>query len=261
MTDCLRLDGAGYQVDGAILLDQVSFEVHPGQITVIVGPNGAGKSTCLALASGAQRPTSGRVELDGQDLRMWERKALALRRAVVTQQSELAFAFSVLEVVLLGRHPHCHGLPGRSDVERCMDALRRVDMDTRATRSYTTLSGGERQRVQVARSLVQLPDEGSASTWLLDEPSSALDIAYQHRLMKICREEAERSRAVLMVLHDLDLALRHADQLVLLKSGRIHAVGRPEKVLTPDNIQAVYGVQAEVHLGDGERPPHVLVLS
>lgn len=245
----LTLDEATVRIGRATLLDAVSMQVAPGELVVVVGPNGAGKSTALRVLSGELRPGSGRARIGGEALVELSPGALARRRAVVAQRSELAFDFSVLEVVLLGRHPFNGGHTGPLDRRLAHQALGRVHLESFADRRYPSLSGGERQRVQIARSLVQLagrPDETVQRYWLLDEPTSALDLAHQHRLMKLCREYAAHGLGVLVVLHDLNLALRYADRVVLIKEGRVHAQGPAEAVLTPPNLEAVYGVRAEV---------------
>lgn len=260
----LELQGVGLRLGDAEILEDITFSVKPGRCVVILGPNGAGKSSSLAIASGTLAPTLGHAMLDNRPLSEWSKVELARRRAVVTQRSELTFGFVVLDVVLLGRHPFCDGLPGRLDVSIAEAALERVGLHHMAARTYTTLSGGERQRVQIARSLVQLagrgPEDGAQRYWLLDEPTSALDLAHKHSLMRLCREEADRGRGLLMVLHDLDLALRVADEIVLLERGRCRRMGAPTEVLTAATIREVYGVEAAVISATSERPAHVLVM-
>jgi len=246
----LELDRATYRVKRIALVRDVSVRVEPGLVTAIVGPNGAGKSTVVRLLSGELRPAGGEARLDGKDLRRFSHRALAERRAVVAQRSELAFDFAVLDVVLLGRHPFNGGYPSNADRWLALSALERVGLGAFVERGYTSLSGGERQRVQIARSLVQLAGRNDERpvprTWLLDEPTSALDLRHQHRLMALCREHAAAGSGVCVVLHDLNLALRYADRVVLMRAGEVFAAGEVESVLTSKNLQAVYEVDADV---------------
>jgi iron complex transport system ATP-binding protein len=246
----LSLHEVTYRVGASTLVRDVSIDVRPGELVGVVGPNGAGKSTALRLLAGELHPTKGSVGIDGEALDRMPVRERARRRAVVAQQSELAFDFCVVDVVLLGRHPFSGGASVRVDHELAQAALRDVGLASFADRSYLSLSGGERQRVQVARSLVQLagvPGEPERSRyWLLDEPTSALDIAHQHRLLALARDRARRGIGVLAVLHDLNLALRYVDVVVLMDRGRVFARGAPAEVLTPANLGAVYDIQAEV---------------
>jgi iron complex transport system ATP-binding protein len=261
----LVLDGVGLRIGRARLLEDLSLELRPGRVLAMVGPNGAGKSSCLAVASGSTRPSEGTVRLDGRPLSAWSRVELAQRRAVVTQRTELAFAFTALEVVLLGRHPYCGGVPTRRDMALAEAAMQRLGVLHLASRDSSTLSGGERQRVQLARSLAQLAgfdaeENHSSRYWLLDEPTSALDLKHQREVLRLCREEAERGHAVLVVLHDLDLALGYADEVAVLDQGRCRQLGPPLEVLTPELMQSVYDVRAAVRPGAGDTPPHLVVL-
>jgi len=260
----LALKDVGLSIGRARLLEDLSLEIRPGRVLAMLGPNGAGKSSCLGVASGTTRPSEGEVRLDGRPLEAWPRLELARRRSVVTQRTELAFAFTAMEVVLLGRHPFCGGAPSRRDIASAEKAMQRLGVLDLAGRDFGTLSGGERQRVQLARSLAQLEGAGSDSEpqtryWLLDEPTSALDLKHQRTVLGLCREEAERGHGVLIVLHDLDLALAHADEVALLDRGRCRSLGPPLEVLTAETMQSVYGVRAAVRPADGDVPPHVVV--
>lgn len=265
----LTLEQASFRIGRATLVDDASIAVTPGRLTAVVGPNGAGKSTTLRLLSGEVAPTKGAARLDGEPLAALTPRALARRRAVVAQRSELAFDFRVVDVVLLGRHPFNGGYPGRFDRRLAEQALFAVGLDAFAERRYLSLSGGERQRVQIARSLVQLEGEAvgrdlatgdaPARYWLLDEPTSALDLRHQHRLMAQCRDRVSDGVGVLVVLHDLNLALRYADDVVLMSAGRVHAQGPTEAVLTSDHLEAVYGVRADVVAVPPTLTPQVVV--
>lgn len=262
-----ELREVSFRIRKAILLERVSLRLEPGELLAVIGPNGAGKSTALRLLGGEHRPSEGIVRMDGRDIGQMPPLEQARRRAVVTQRAELNFDMPVLDVVLLGRHPFNGGQARRMDRKIAEHCLAEVGLGGFRDRGYLSLSGGERQRVQIARSLAQLAGSGSGSEpnpsasdseapavpgafpryWLLDEPTSALDLAHQHRLLGLCRRRAEDGgTAVLVVLHDLNLALRYAHRIVLMHRGRVHAEGQPEQVLTPENLAQVYGVRARL---------------
>lgn len=244
----------------AAVLRNLSLAVKPGSLTALLGRNGVGKSTLLkALAGefdavGAPRVgrMSGELTLNGESLHAIAPQRLALLRAVLPQSSQPVFPFSVDEIVLLGRYPHVRGgVPSRRDREIVAEALTLAQADALAARDITTLSGGELARVQFARVLAQLwPHDGSGSEHaqtvprylLLDEPTAALDIAHQHGLLATVRDVASRwNIGVLAIVHDPNLAARHADTIALLADGTIIAQGTPHEVMQPDLIERCYG--------------------
>ncbi|MFG1391414.1 heme ABC transporter ATP-binding protein [Xanthobacter agilis] len=241
---------------GRVLLEGVSLALRPGAVTVLVGPNGAGKSTLLKALSGEQRLAGGRVRLDGADIHAMAPAALARRRAVLPQAAEVAFAFSVAEVIavgLMGRAPG--GAQAASRIDRL---LRRVDLSGFAERRYDSLSGGERQRVQLARVLAQLEcGEAAKPAYLfLDEPTASLDLAHQLTVLRLARAHADAGGGVLAVLHDLNLAAMVADRMVVLAHGGIVAEGPAAEVLTDDVLHRAFGVKVRV----GVAPPGPFVL-
>ncbi|MCY1436473.1 Hemin import ATP-binding protein HmuV [compost metagenome] len=185
--------------------------------------------------------SQGEVSLDGRHLADWPGQARAKRLAVLPQSSSLNFAFSVNEVVGMGRLPHDSGRV--RDAEIVAKALAAADASHLAGRSYLALSGGERQRVHLARVLAQLWPGADEQVLLLDEPTSMLDPLHQHTILQAVRDFAGRGAAVLVILHDLNLAARYCDQLLLLQQGRPHAYGPPAQVLTAEALEAVYGLQ------------------
>ncbi len=245
---------------GRLVLDQVSCATLPGRVLAILGPNGAGKSTLLRLLADDFSPAAGTIHFAGRPLASWPVQTLALRRAVVAQHSDLAFPFTVDEVVRLGRTPH----PGRGDApaDRAASAraLAAVDLENRSRQSYPTLSGGERQRVHFARALAQLdgaPPDSCAL--LLDEPTASLDLAHQHSVLALARTfAAGKNHAVIVVLHDLNLALRYADDALVLSRGGVVAAGPVATSLTPELIESVFGMSARIvsGLGTGIRQFH-----
>lgn len=241
----LRAEGVSLRRGGSTLVDAVDLALEPGRLTVLLGPNGAGKSSLAALLSGATTPSAGRVTLDDQPLADWPADALARRRAVLRQNSDLSFAFTVREVVELGRSPH-RGHATRHQDDACIArAMALVDIAGLRRRLYPTLSGGERQRVQAARVLAQVmgAEEGlDGRCLLLDEPTASLDLRHQLDLLAAARDLAAKGCAVLAVLHDLPQAARFADRVLVMEHGRLVADGPPRQTLTPELVQAVFGV-------------------
>lgn len=226
-----------------VLVD-IDLALQPGQVLGVLGPNGAGKSTLLGALCGELSPAAGEVTLDGRPLQYWPGMERARRLAVLPQSSLLSFGFAVGDVVMMGRMPHDTGRERDEQIVR--EALQAADAEHLAERSYLELSGGERQRVHLARVLAQLWPGGAEQTLLLDEPTSMLDPLHQHTTLQAVRRFAEQGAAVLVILHDLNLAARYCDRLLLLNDGRTHAVGLPAQVLRAEPLQAVFGLEVLV---------------
>jgi iron complex transport system ATP-binding protein len=223
-----------YEVGTATLLSNVSMVVRPGEVLVLVGPNGAGKSTLMNILSGDIAPTRGEVCLDGRPIGSYRPHDLALKRAVLPQQSLLQFAFTVREVVEMGRSPHDDTAAElRAQVDR---ALERTEMTAFANRVYPSLSGGEKSRAQLGRVLAQ-----QAPLLLLDEPTASLDLRHQQHVMDLARDVAAAGGAVIAVVHDLNLAASSAHRIALLHKGRIVADGAPWVVMEEQLLSDVYG--------------------
>ena len=224
-------------------LDGVSFRLGPGEVVGLVGPNGSGKTTLLRLLSRQLRPLAGRVLLGGRPLASFGRFELARHVAVVAQEPEVPVGFTVREAVAMGRAPHVGllGSPGPEDERAVEAALAATGTLPFAERRVETLSGGERQRAVFARAVAQQPD-----FLVLDEPTNHLDLRYQVELLALAREQAAAGVGVLAVLHDLNLAARACDRLVLLSRGKVAAEGSPSDVLRPDLLSATYGAAVTV---------------
>lgn len=237
-----------YAVGSQVLLGPVSATFAGGQVTAIVGPNGAGKSTLLNLLSGQCHPGTGRVFFNGQRISDIAPTVLARVRAVLPQQTEVAFDYSVRDVVELGRFPHRHA-PSPDEAGIVDAALALCDVTHLQGRVLNTLSGGERARAQLARALAQIWEpmlRGGPRWLLLDEPTAALDLAHQHAVMQITRRWAkEQGVGVIAVLHDLNLALRYADSALLLAGGELVAHGPVKEVLQTQQVAQVYGVACQ----------------
>ena len=241
----LQASGLTVSLGGRDVLREASLVVRPGAVTVLIGPNGAGKSTLLAALAGDLAPSSGTVTLDGAPLRSLKPQAIARRRAVLAQTTELAFPFTVGEVARLGLPA---GLPrGEADAVAAQ-ALSAVDLVGYEDRVATELSGGERQRMHLARVLAQLwaAADGRPRYLLLDEPTNGLDLAHQLATLRLARAHADAGGGVLAVLHDVNLAAMAADDLVAMKDGRIVAAGPPAETLTDETVRSVYDVEAKV---------------
>ncbi len=223
------------------ILDSVCLSVKKG-FTGIIGPNGSGKTTLLKSVSRVLEPASGVVLLDGKDIYKMRAKDAAKDMAVVPQDTSVKFDFTVKEVVLMGRNPHLgrFEIEGARDMEIAEDAMKLTNTLHLADRPITQISGGERQRVIIAKALTQEP-----MVLLLDEPTSHLDINYQSEILDLIKGLSKKM-AVLAVFHDLNLAARYCDELVLLDKGGVSALGRPEDVITPKNIESAYGIEVVV---------------
>jgi len=242
----IRAEDVTVELDGVTVLDDVSLEVVPGEVLVLVGPNGAGKSTLLGVLSGERNPVRGSVTVDGRAIGSIPSDELARLRSVLTQDNTVSFPFRVSEVVAMGRSPWARQIEGRSDVAQVIAAMDAADVRHLATRRFTALSGGERARVSLARVLAQ-----QAETVFLDEPTASLDLRHQEEVMRIARRLASEGRAVVVVLHDLSLACAYADRLVLVAAGHVDCVGPPQEIITAERVERVYGLAVDVHEVNG----------
>lgn len=244
----LAAHGVSVRRGSTTLLAAVSAAVKPGELVVVVGPNGAGKSTLLSLLAGDLRPDDGAVTLGGNPLQELSLAERAQLRAVVGPPPALAFDYTVSDVVAMG---WLHGERfGHAAPAQALDAvLDACELRSLAGRAFRSLSSGEQQRAQFARGWLQLwrPAEDRTPRWLLlDEPNANLDVAHGLALLEDLRSLAGNGLGVLAVLHDLDLAARYADRIVLLDGGRVVAAGPPESVMTADRLSTVYGTPVHV---------------
>jgi iron complex transport system ATP-binding protein len=232
-------------IGGATLVDAIDLHVGAGETIAIAGPNGAGKSTLLRLLSGDLRPVRGAIQLKQRDLRSYAPQELARRRAVLSQHVNVTFPFTVEEIVQMGTVDS-----PRAAARQLVDAaLHEVGLESFSHRQMPTLSGGEQQRAHFARVLVQLAcgeARHGPGVLLLDEPTSSLDLRHQIDLVETARGRARNGTAVIAILHDLNLAMRFADRIVLLHHGRLAADGSPAETITAERIREIFDVDAAV---------------
>ena len=264
----LRAEGVSFSRDGRAILRDVAFSVAPGELVGVIGPNGAGKSTLLKVISGLWPGAKGQIHLNGRPLGRTSAREVARTIAQVPQITALEFPFTVRQIVMMGRNPHLSRFQLETEQDRRLaeDAMRRTQTLDLAARLIGTLSGGERQRVLIARALTQEPQ-----LLLLDEPTANLDIQHQIGILELLRAliHADGLGAVAAV-HDLELAARFCDRLVLLHDGAVLAEGSAERVLAPEPLQTAYGVETRTYtdpitgclrlvvLGSGARQPEDL---
>jgi iron complex transport system ATP-binding protein len=251
----LTITDMGFGYSSASVLNDICLELAQAEILGIVGPNGAGKSTLVKCINNILRPQRGSVMLDGQAISQMNQMEIARQIGYVPQSAGHIFPTTVFDTVLMGRRPHASWRSSPQDVNKVVEILELLEISDLAMRNVNELSGGEQQRVMLARALVQ-----EANLLLLDEPTSNLDIKHQLEVLDtITRLVDERNLSVIMVIHDLNLASRYTDRVMMLKQGRIFAVGDPVSVFTPENIFHVYGVEALVKHESGI--PYVMPIS
>jgi len=230
----LAAEGLVLRVEGATLVDGVTLAVAAGEVLGVVGPNGAGKTSLLRLLAGEVAPSAGRVTLGGRPLTSLRPLELARRRALLPQHTLLQFAFRALDVVLMGRYPH-RDSSAEEDRATADLAMEGTDTTHLATRLYPTLSGGEQTRVSFARVLAQ-----ETPVVMLDEPTVSLDLRHQELVMGLLRSLAGEGAAIIVVLHDLNLAARYADRVALMSRGRLAALAPTREVLRAELLSDVY---------------------
>lgn len=251
----IKVEKVSWSSGGRLIIDDVSLEARAGRMLGLIGPNGSGKSSLLRLICRLRRVASGVIRLGESDLSTMSRGAIARRATLVEQEAQTAAVLTVEEVVRLGRGPHRGLLAAWSpaDALAVETALAHAGLTDRRRQHWHTLSGGERQRVQIARALAQTPSE-----LLLDEPTNHLDIHHQLEILRLVRRLPLTS---IVALHDLNLAAMFCDALVVLRDGRVVTGGPPEHVLTPELIEAVFGVAARIEPSPYHGRPHIHFLA
>lgn len=251
----LSVENISYEVGKKQILQGITASFEPGQFHLILGPNGAGKSSLVKLLAGQTKPSTGRVCLESQDLTSFSTLELSRFRAVLSQQMEIPFAMRAKEIVIMGRYPHFAAKPSFEDFRTCEEAMELFEMQPFSEQYYHTLSGGEKQRVQFARVWAQLGLHRASESkryLFLDEPLTFLDIYHQLHLMQKIREILSPQLVVVGVIHDLQMALRFADRIILLSAGKILAQGTVTEVMTPEILKQAFHVDARVVFQEGQ---------
>ncbi|MFU8868026.1 heme ABC transporter ATP-binding protein [Natronococcus sp.] len=253
----VEVDGVGLSLGDTDVLEDVSVAAEPGEFVGLVGPNGAGKTTLLRAMSGALEPARGAVTVDGAPLHERSSKAASRLVAVVPQDTHLSFSFDVRTVVEMGRYPHRSRFspPDKADRAAVDRALERTRTAQFADRPIDEISGGERQRVVLARAIAQ-----QTPVLLLDEPTASLDVTHQVETLELVREVVAEGRTAVAAIHDLDLAARYCDRLVVLSDGTVLESGTPESVLTRDTLAAAFDATAAVTANPVTGTPTVTAL-
>ncbi len=251
----LMIKGLVFGYDSRPLLQNVSLRLEKSEILGIIGPNGAGKSTLLRCINGFLQPSSGLIFLNDMAVKDMSLRQLARLMGYVPQNTTRIFPATVFDTVLMGRRPHLNWRCSRADKQKVARALSLMGIEDLAMRDFEQLSGGQQQKVLIAQALAQ-----EVEVLLLDEPTSNLDIRHQLETMNIITDLArDEDLSVVMAIHDLNLASRYADNLLMMKGGKVFASGEPGSVLTIENIREVYGVEASVRVESGR--PFVVLIS
>jgi iron complex transport system ATP-binding protein len=249
----LAVSDLSFGYDGKATLEDVFLEVGKGEVVSLVGPNGAGKSTLIKCIDRILRPQRGTVLVDGKAASQMGSKDFSRMMGYVPQSTTEIFPYTVFDIVLMGRRPHIGWRVSGGDVRIVAKTLKFMGIEEFAGRYFDELSGGEKQKIAMARAIVQEPE-----ILLLDEPTSNLDIRHQLEVMKTVQLLVQKGGiSAIMAMHDLNLASRFSDRILMLKDGRVFEMGRPESVLIPENIEKVYGVRAEV-IKDSTGRPYVM---
>lgn len=250
----LEISDLSYTYGDTPGIENISLYVNKGEFVGLIGPNGSGKSTILKNIYRSLSPTKGNIILDGKDLLKMSRRESALKMAVVCQENDIPFDFTVEEITAMGRSPHKHLFENDNDYDKKIvhDALEQLGISNMSKRSYTSLSGGEKKRVIIARAIAQESD-----FLVLDEPTNHLDIGYQ---MQIFDFIDKLDVTVIAAVHDLNIASLYCDRLYVVKNGKIVLNGTPQEVLTPENIKSIYGVECIVENNTITKRPYIIYL-
>ena len=259
----IDVSSLSYSVNKKKILDDITFQINHGDILSIIGPNGAGKSTLLRLISGELKPTSGEIKINNIDIKNFKISDFALNRSVLYQTSNIAFAFSVRDIINMGSYPY--DLKGKfpkvnSTYNELLNTFELTDYEHRI---YTSLSGGEKQRVQLARVIYQIIFSGNLRNkiLILDEPTSFLDIKYQLLLFNYLKTLNDKGLSIIMVIHDLNLAVSHSHKSIILNKSKMVDFGAVKNVITPKNLSQVFEANFNLFYDDKKNIKFISYLS
>jgi len=239
----LKVKNVEFSYASVPILKDICIELAASEMLGVVGPNGAGKSTLLRCIDRILKPQRGSILLDESEIKKMNMLELAKKLGYIPQSTSQVFPATVFDTVLLGRRPHVGWRSGEKDRKKVLKSLQMLNIEKFAMRDINELSGGQQQKVFIARALTQEPD-----VLLFDEPTSNLDIKHQLEVMEIIKSIVrEKEISAIMAIHDLNLASRYADRIIMMNDGEIFSAGDSVSVLTPESIKRVYGVEAEVH--------------
>jgi iron complex transport system ATP-binding protein len=248
----IEVHGLFFRYKNITVLKDVEIGLNKGEILSIVGPNGAGKTTLLKSIVRIVKPDKGTILIDGKDASRMKRLNLAKCISYVPQSSPSKFPISVFDAVLMGRRPYIVWKPSNKDLKVVADLLKSMDLENVALRDFDQLSGGQKQKVLLARAFAQDTDY-----LLLDEPTSNLDLKHQMEVMEMISDMVKRKgMAAMLAMHDLNLASRFSDTIMMLNAGKVFCTGEPSQVITVENIRSVYGVESEISMSNGH--PYIL---
>jgi iron complex transport system ATP-binding protein len=238
----LKVKNVKFRYTSTPILKDVCIELAESEMLGVVGPNGSGKSTLLRCIDRILSPQEGCILLDGQDIRKMHLIDIAKKMAYIPQSTTQVFPATVFDTVLMGRRPHIGWRSSEEDIEKVLETLQLLNLEDLAMSDIKSLSGGQQQKIFIACALAQEPD-----VLLLDEPTSNLDIRHQLEVLDIIKNiVVEKGISAIMAIHDLNLAARYTDRVIMMNGGHIYAAGVPSAVLTPENINHAYGVEVEV---------------
>ena len=245
----LKVKNVEFSYASVPILKDICIELTASEMLGVVGPNGAGKSTLIRCIDRILKPQRGIILLDERDIKEMQLRELAKKMGYIPQNTAKVFPATVFDTVLLGRRPHLGWRSSEKDTEKVLETLKLLNIENLAMRDINELSGGQQQKVIIARALTQEPD-----VLLLDEPTSNLDIRHQLEVMDVIKNiTIENGISAIMAIHDLNLAARYTDRIIIMNGGHIFAAGEPFSVLTTENIKTAYGVEVEVN-EHGGRP-------
>ena len=255
--ELVRVRDLGFCWGEKTVLDEISFTIISGQIVAILGKNGAGKTTLIKCLNRVQTPQNGKVEICSKDISRQSLIELSKSVSYVPQSVRTSFPMDVFDVLLLGRRPHISWMTSSEDLEAVSETLRKFGLEDLAFRRFDRLSGGERQRVIIAKAVVQNP-----RVYLLDEPTSDLDLQHQLLVMEAVTDiirNSGGSKSAIFAIHDINIAARFSDRVILLHEGRILADGTPSEVITRSNIAKVFGVDSEIAPSSSNSPMNIVI--